>query len=161
MDSLLIAHFLEAIYPRRMLTLSSPLGSEIIAQTRAISGAAYRASITPRETHVLCPRSQAYFRRTREAALGHPLEELLDLETEDEVWAAAEAGMGPVGELMKTHRVEGPFILGAKPSWDDFVIVGSVLTARVVEMGVFERLLGFPGYAELYEACKPLMAKED
>ena len=79
-----------------------------------------------REIGILSPRAQEYFRRTREASLGHRLEDLLDPDKEEQCWNAVGDGMRAVGELMRTHKVDGPFILGARPSYTDFFITGSL-----------------------------------
>jgi hypothetical protein len=52
----------------------------------------------------MLPRSQEYFRRTREASLGHRLEDLLDGDKEDQVWDGGSEVLGAVGDLIRTHR---------------------------------------------------------
>ena len=161
MDSVLIAQFLESTYPDPPVPLTSELGREILAKSRAAVGAAFRASVMPREIGILSPRSQEYFRRTREASLGHRLEDLLDPDKEEQEWNALGDGMRAVGKLMQTHKADGPFVLGARPSYTDFFITGSLQSARVVDEGVFQRTIQYPGYKEIYEACLPLMEKKD
>lgn len=157
MDSTPIAKFLEATYPTPPLSLTSELGRTIELRARSVVGPTFRASVLPREINILSPRAQEYFRRTREAALGHKLEELLD--EEEGSWKAVSDGMKEVGELMRTNAAEGPFVLGAKPSYTDFFIAGSLQSARVVEETVFERHMKYAGYKEVYEACLPYLAK--
>ncbi|KAL5351125.1 hypothetical protein ACLOAV_002976 [Pseudogymnoascus australis] len=157
MDSTPIAKFLEATYPTPPLPLTSELGRTIELRARSVVGPTFRASVLPREINILSPRAQEYFRRTREAALGHKLEDLLD--EEEGSWKAVNDGMKEVGELMRTNAAEGPFVLGAKPSYTDFFIAGSLQSARVVEETVFERHMKYAGYKEVYEACLPYMAK--
>jgi glutathione S-transferase len=159
MDSAIIAQFLETAYPDPPVPLTSDFGREIEAKARAAVGKAFRVSMMPREIRILSPRSQEYFRRTREALLGHQLEDLLDQNEETRIWNALEDNMRSVGELMQTHKEEGPFILGANPSDTDFFIVGSLQSARVVDEGIFERLTKFSGYKELYQACLPYLEK--
>ena len=161
MDSVLIAQFLESTYPDPPVPLTSELGREIEAKARAVVGTAFRTSVMPREMGILSPRSQEYFRRTREASLGHRLEDLLDPDKEEQVWNAVGDGMRAVGELMRTHKANGPFVLGARPSYTDFLITGSLQSARVVDEGVFQRIIKYPGYKEIYEACLPYMEKMD
>lgn len=161
MDSAPIAQFLESTYPDPPVPLTSELGHEIEAKARAVVGRAFGRSVMPREINILSPRSQEYFRRTREASLGHRLEDLLDPDKEDETWNAVGEGMRTVGELMQTHKADGPFILGARPSYSDFFIAGSLQCARVVDEGVFQRNIKYPGYGEIYEACLPYMEKKD
>lgn len=40
---------------------------------------------------------------------------------------------------MEMNQDEGPFILGARPSYTDFFVVGSIQSARVIDEGVFQR----------------------
>ena len=159
MDSTLIAQFLESTYPDPPVPLTSELGREIEAKARDLIGPTFRVSITPRETGVLSPRAAEYFRRTREADLGHRLEDELDKEEQN--WNAIGDGLRVLGELMQTHQADGPFVLGARPSYTDFFITGSLQSARVVDEGVFQRIFKNPGFKEVYEACLPYMEKRD
>ncbi|TKA77612.1 hypothetical protein B0A55_03137 [Friedmanniomyces simplex] len=144
MDSHPIAHFLESTYPDPPIPLTSPLGTEIELQARAVIGKVFRTCILPREIHILSPRAQEYFRRTREADLGGKrLEELLGEGEEERSWEAAGKGMRGVGELLRTNRAEGPF------------------AARVVDEGVFGRVVVLPGFRDVYEACLPYMERKD
>lgn len=161
MDSVPIAQFLESTYPDPPLTLTSDLGREIESKARSGSGKTVRSSIMPREIRILAPRSQEYFRRNAEAAIGHRLEDLLDDDKEDRAWKEVADDMRHVGELLLTNKTKGPFILGAQPSITDFFITASLQSARMIDEGVFQRMVQFPGYGEIYEACQPFMDKRD
>lgn len=161
MDSVPIAQFLESTYPDPPVPLTSELGREIEAKARSVIGAVFSTSMMPREIDILSPPSQEYFRRTREASLGHRLEDLLDPAKEEQSWNAVSDGMRALGELMQTHKADGPFVLGSRPSYTDFFIAGSIQCARVVDEGVFQRNIEYPGYREIYEACLPYMEKKD
>ncbi|KAJ6186291.1 hypothetical protein N7519_007592 [Penicillium mononematosum] len=134
MDSLPIAQFLESTYPVPPVPLTSELGREIETKARSVLGKAIYSSVMPREIRILSPRSQEYFRRTREASLGHRLEDLLDGDKEDRVWDGVSEVLGAVGDLIRTHNADGPF------------------STRVVDEGVFQRIIKYPGYGEVYEA---------
>ncbi|KAF2024340.1 hypothetical protein EK21DRAFT_104750 [Setomelanomma holmii] len=125
----------KSTYSDPPLQLTSDLGQEI--ESKACT------AIGP----ILSPRPQEYFRRTREAALG--------------AWTDVEHKMRAVGELMLTNKGEGTFVLGANLSATDFFVAGSLHAARVVDEGVFERIMGFPEYGEVYEACVGWMEKRD
>lgn len=161
MDSAPIAQFLESTYPDPPVPLTSELGREIEAKARSVAGTVFRMSVMPREIGILSPRAQEYFRRTREASLGHRLEDLLDPDKEEKAWDAVSDGMRAVGELMRKNKAEGPFVLGDRPSGTDFFIAGSLQSARTVDEGVFQRNMKYPGYREIYEACLPYMEKKD
>lgn len=160
MDSTPISEFLESTYPDPPLPLTSELGRQIEAQSRGAIGPLHRRSVMPREIRILSPRSQEYFRRRTETHLGHPLEQLLDSGKEERDWKAATEGIRAVGELMQTHKADGPFILGAQPSYSDFFVAGSLQCTRVIDEGVFRRYMEYPGYKDIYEACLPYMERK-
>lgn len=161
MDSAPISCFLEATYPDHPVPLESELGLDIELRARAVVGATMSKSLMPREVNILSPRAAEYFRRTREAAIGRKLEDLLDPAAEDQAWAEADGVADAVGRLIRTNAAEGPFVLGARPSYTDFFIAGALQSARTIHEGVFGRLEKYPGYSDVYSACLPYMAKND
>ncbi|KAH8626861.1 Glutathione S-transferase N-terminal domain protein [Alternaria alternata] len=161
MDSVLIAQFLEATYPDRPIPLTSELGREIESKSRTVIGPIFRDSVMPREVKILSPRSQEYFRQTREAAFGCKLEELLDSEKEGLAWRKVEDDICAVEQLLLTNEKEGQFILGARPSATDFFLAGSLHAARMVDESVFARIAKYPGYKKIYEACVPYMQGQE
>lgn len=161
MDSAPISRFLEETYPEPTVPLESELGNEIAARARAVVGATMSKSLMPREVKILAPRAAEYFRRTREAALGKQLEDLLDPAAEDQAWADLDEVVTGVSKLIRTNAAEGPFVLGARPSYTDFFIAGAMQSARTIDEGVFGRLFKYPGYSDIYSACLPYMARAD
>ncbi|KAM0318093.1 hypothetical protein ACHAPQ_010812 [Fusarium lateritium] len=161
MDSPAIAEFLESTYPNPPLPLTSDLGREIEAQARSAMAPALRISIQPREILILSPRSQEYFRAKTETHLGCKLEDSIDQESEEKAWADVGKKMESLGELMMTNKADGPFLLGAQPSYTDFFIAASLQSTRTVDEGVFKRCIVYPGFKAIYEACLPWMEKKD
>lgn len=159
MDSIPISEFLESTYPEPSVPLTSELGTEIVGKVRSLVAPTFYRSVMPREVHILSPRAQEYFRRAREDRFGKTLEELL--EGEEERWQAVDADRHAVGELLRTNKALGPFILGARPSYSDFFIAGSLQSVKVIDEGVFQRSVQCPGYKDIYEACLPYMEKKD
>ncbi|KAJ5710913.1 hypothetical protein N7488_005069 [Penicillium malachiteum] len=156
-----IAEFLESSYPEPLLTILSELGTKIQTQARNVAWSTFRNSVVPREYHLFSPQSQEFFRRTREATIGQPLEDLLDSNKEDENWEAIDPKMQKVNTLLLTNSAQGPFILGEQPSYADFFIAGLLQCARTVEESVFQRLVRYPGFEQVYNACLPFMEKRD
>ena len=161
MDSLPVTQFLCATYPSPPLPLTSPLGTEIESLARTTIALSFSASLMPREIHILSPKSQAYFRRTREAMLKQPLENLLEGDKEEKAWEGAEEKIRAVGELLLTNREEGRFVLGREPSYTDFFIAGALQSARVIHEETWGRMVAFPGFGSVYEACAPFMKRKD
>ncbi len=161
MDSVPIAQFLESTYPDPPVSITSELGREIEAKSRSVVGRVFGISVMPREIRILSLRAQEYFRRTREASLGHRLEDLLNADKEEKCWNDVGDGMRAISELMQTHKADGPFVLGAQPSFTDFFIAGSLQSARVVDEEVFQRNMKYAGFKGIYQACLPYMEKKD
>ncbi|KAJ5562176.1 hypothetical protein N7461_000937 [Penicillium sp. DV-2018c] len=153
LESSRIAEFIETTYPTPPLPLHSELGQIVEAASRK-TYLVLACSIIPREINILSPRSQAFFRKTREAAFGKPLEELMH-EDEDQSWAAIDGQLQAASDLIQTNKADGPFILGAKPSYSDFFLAGSLQSARMIDESVFQRLVKYPGFRGVYEACLP------
>lgn len=151
MDSVVITQFIHDLHPDPPFVLSSDLGNEIEMRSRGAIGKAFRVSIAPRELQILASRSQEYFRQTREAELGHPLEDLL--KHEDKIWASAADEQEAVSALLKTNSKDGPFVLGNVPSITDFFIVGALQSAKVVDSEVWDRVVKYDGFLNLYKAC--------
>ena len=161
MDSAAIAQFLESTYPEPAVPLTSELGREIEAKSRSIVGRTFGGSIMPREINILSPRSQEYFRRTQEASIGRRLEDVLDLAKEEQDWLAIDPELRAVGELMRTNKAEGPFVLGARPTYTDFFIAGALQSARMVHEDTFQRSAKYPGFKDIYEGCRPYMERNN
>jgi len=161
MDSAPISQFLESTYPDPPLPLTSDFGREIENKTFALLSPALYSLLTPRELAVLSPRSEEYFRRTREAFLGHRVEDLLNPEKEEELKKAVDEGIGTIGELLQTHRADGPFVLGARPTYTDFFIAGSLEFVKLLDHELFSGMVKHPGYGELYDACQQYMEQKD
>jgi glutathione S-transferase len=157
MDSAPIAEFLETTYPSPPLPLSSELGRSIESQARLAVGAVFRAALTPREVDVLSPRAAEYFRQTREAKLGHPIEKLGEGDKEEKAWQVMDEKVRAASELMSSNKTEGPFVLGARPSYSDFVIAGALQNARMIHEPTFTRITEYSGFGDIYEACLPWM----
>ena len=160
MGSGTISEFLESKYPTKPVTLKSDLGKRIELDARSAAGIPFTHSVTPRERDILSPRSAEYFQRTREAALGVRLDDMLGAD-EEASWNSVHDSLTAVSELMLTNSSDGPFILGAEPSYSDFTIAGILQCSREVDERVWERLVRYPGFARIYEGCEPLMDKRD
>lgn len=159
MDSTLIAPFLNSTYPLPSLPLSSPLGETIQNQSRNVLAPVFRISIMPRELLILSPRSQDYFRVTREKSLGCSLETLLEGNKEEELWEGINEKMEELAGLMRTNADQGPFLSGKNPNYIDFFIAGSLQSVRIVNDGVWKRCVKYPGFMDIYMACLPWMKK--
>lgn len=157
MDSPAIAEFIETTFPSPPVIMSSELGTEVEARARATGSKVMVSAVLPREVDILAPRAAQWFRSTREASLGRTLEE--QLATEDEAWAAADAQLREVSDLLERNKDKGPYILGKDISYADMFIAGANQSTRMVHEGSFERFMAYPGFERIYRALEPLMEK--
>ena len=160
MNSGPIAEFLEKTYPHpAVVPVDSGPAQEIAARSRSSIGRASQASLIPREIKILSPRSQEYFRRTREEALGQPLENLLA--EEEQRWEAVKTELQAINDLLLATKSGKPYLLGSQPSSTDVFLGGALQSMRVIDQGIFERVAQYPGYRAVYDSMVEFMDKRD
>ncbi|TFK35754.1 hypothetical protein BDQ12DRAFT_687874 [Crucibulum laeve] len=125
-DSLLIAAYLDKTYPDTPKLL--PAGTEAL-QTAFVDafmskfGSSWQLSI-PLLLKLLLPSNVDFYVRTRSAALGKPLLDILPVGEEREAqWKSLKAGLSVVDAWYQKNG-GGPFIMGNTPSFADFVVGG-------------------------------------
>lgn len=160
MNSGTIAKFIEQTYPESGMAPWDPAKDELTELMRSSIGPVMQASLVPREIHILSPRAQEYFRRTREARLGVPIESLLEGDREDKAWATIDADLRAMAERLLVDR-PGPFTRSDRPSRRDFFVAGSMESARIIDDGVFQRLHAYGGFGAVYDACLLWMNKRN
>ncbi|KAG6872892.1 hypothetical protein C0995_005597 [Termitomyces sp. Mi166 len=129
-DSALIAQYLDKAYPNTPKLF--PPGSHAL-QYAFIDALGYklepiRAFALPASHAILNPRSKEYFRRTREAHFGKPLEDIAPKgEVAIEEWAKVEKGLNDVAVWLEKGKENGPYFLGQEPAFVDFVLAAHLL----------------------------------
>ncbi len=129
-DSFAIAVYLEETYP----DLPTLFGGE---GGRAAARFIERWSLSAVHPHVvttalldihamLSPQDQAYFRQSREARFGRPLEEVAA--GRDEARATLHAALEPLRSMLAVQ----PFIGGERPLFSDYIVAGAFQWLRVV-----------------------------
>lgn len=124
-DSSRIAEYLEAQYPAcPRIFPHDTIGLQIDFHDRMSAKlSALWDFVVPAMLARLVPASQAYYRRTREAAWGVPIEKIAPAGGRFvEEWDKVRAGFAQVAGWYAKMRAEGPFIMGAQASWADFVV---------------------------------------
>jgi glutathione S-transferase len=126
-DSWVIAEYLDATYPK------SPLldGNQARAYCRWIHHWAERVIhplvvpiILKGVLKVLHPADMDYFRRTREASFGKPLEQVVD--ESPEALARLSGALAPVRRVLR----ESAFLSGSSPAFGDYIVFGTFQWAR-------------------------------
>lgn len=121
-DSVKIVPELEKLAPSPPLHVDSPFHQKV--QDAVIKCMELAPIMMPRvPARILNEPSAEYFYRTREVKWGMTLPELEKSDKAKNAWTAAEPGFKKLKELI--HEDEnGPFFMGATPSYADFVAVG-------------------------------------
>jgi len=134
-ESLKIAEYLDKTYPDTpALFPHNSLGLQT-AFTAAFSSnlSAIWEFILPATCFKLNPPSHEYFRRTREAAFGKKMEELVPTGEEGAVkWAKFQKALGTVDGWYSKNGGKGPFLLGETPSWADLVVASYLIWFRII-----------------------------
>ncbi|KAI4120318.1 MAG: hypothetical protein LQ341_007559 [Variospora aurantia] len=157
-DSGAIARELEKRYPSPSLHLDIPQQAAIEALWSKMIPSLFPA-ITPKlVADLLTERSAAYVVETRERALNVKISdwEKIDANT---VWAEAAPALTEFGDVLREKG--GPFVLGAEPSYADFMVVAGMQFMKAVSEGTFERFVGADeALGRLYEASKQWVEKD-
>lgn len=182
-DSKKIATALESRYPEPSLHLDA---SELKEVEDALMPAFHPLipNFIPRvPRNILNPSSAEYFNKTRTERFGMPLDELEKKQGGPQAYEAAKEPWGKMLEIVKRNS-DGPFVLGkeglstllhintkarcvinanaAAVSYADFVIVSAIEFGKRTGEDNFKAIMNFdPAFKELYEACKPWLARDD
>lgn len=133
-DSILIAEYLDATYPGTPLLIPAgthALQHAFIAAHRDTVDALWQFAL-PATNPKLNPRSEEYFRRTREIRFGGRVLEDVVPKGEDRVkqWKEFEDGYGKIDAWLQ--RGKGPFLMGDTVSFGDFVVAGYILWSKKI-----------------------------
>lgn len=118
MDSVPISEALEKRFPEPSLHLDSPLLSKAKEVLPPVFEA-LRGVWMPKVPNVLPPRSAEYFRRTRAAKFGLPLDEYAKVHGGDKAWSNAEPKIQAIADLVKTNG--GPFVMGKERKFSGYL----------------------------------------
>jgi glutathione S-transferase len=129
-DSWTIANYLEDNYPGRPSLFGGEGGRAMGRMLNwwgdiAVIGGIFPLIVADIPTH-LKPVDAAYFRRTREARFGKPLEEVVA--GRDKSVENFRRGLEPLRQTLKTQAYLG----GAAPNYADYIVFGGFQWARVV-----------------------------
>lgn len=163
MDSRAIAEALEKLQPEPSLHMDD--GETIDRTLKTIVGihGCLGPIVMPRVPDLLNPRSEQYFRETREKRFGMPLHEVAKSEKAGEsAWEAAEPLLNDLKSIVNEDQ-QGPYVLGQEPSFSDLIIAGFFAFEKKVDRGdLYDRLLAYDAsFPELVKACQKWFERDD
>jgi glutathione S-transferase len=129
-DSWVIANYLEDKFPDRPSLLGGDGGRAMARMLNwwgdiAVVGGIFPLVVADIPEH-LGPVDADYFRKTREARLGKPLEQVRDVR--DAAVAGFRRSLEPMRQTLKTQ----PYLGGDKPNYADYIVFGGFQWARVI-----------------------------
>ena len=129
-DSWAIANYLEDKYPDQPSLFGGPGGRAMARMLNwwgdiAIVGGIFTMIVADIPDH-LAPADAAYFRQSREARFGKPLEEIAA--NRDSAVNGFRKSLDPMRLTLKTQ----PFLGGGAPNYADYIVFGGFQWARVV-----------------------------
>lgn len=129
-DSWVIANYLEDSYPDRPSLFGGEGGRAMARMLNwwgdiAVIGGMFPLIVADIVEH-LRPVDQVYFRQSREARLGRPLEEVAA--SRDKTVENFRRGLDPMRLTLKTQ----PFLGGGAPNYADYIVFGGFQWARAV-----------------------------
>lgn len=159
MDSANIAPALEQLKPEPSLLLMEQ-GSidEAHSCIWAVFGsliAEFNASVPEK---LLVQEDVGWWKQDRAKRLGMSIEELLEKKGGENAWQDAKKGFKKIERFLREHKQdEGPFAMGSRPSYADFVLLAFVEMARrfMVEDDLERFMSQVEGLKAFHEAGKP------
>ncbi|KAI5117605.1 hypothetical protein M0805_006718 [Coniferiporia weirii] len=135
-DSIEIAAYLDEAYPETPALIPPNTRAAIELFTHVFNAenpAAIFPIMLPASNSILNPKSEEYFRRTREKAFGKKLEEIAPPGLiRDEIWGKVKSGLERLGSFYDKNGVDKLFFLGDTFTFADAIVGGYLLWIKVV-----------------------------
>lgn len=159
------AETLESRYAEPTIHLDEHLHRNIQTIVDEAASQAFPLALIICVRRCLPERSAAFLLEDRKKRFGISLEDLAKYKGE-ESWQAGEAPGGSFGklkdELQKHKKDDGPFVLGSKVSYGDFIIAGFFECVERVDKTLYDRLIGYDeSFKSLHEVCRPWLERDD
>jgi glutathione S-transferase len=162
MESRMIVDKLEVLYPDPSLHLEAKAHDEILPALGKAVNAARPMILAAVWRNVLREPSASFFAEDRRQRFGKTLDQLEQDDGGDKGWAAAQKALECLRLEMKQHKNDdGPFLLGSRVSYGDFLITAIFTWLERADSRVFERFVGYDeSFRRVYEACRPWLERD-
>ena len=164
--SIKIAEQVESVWPEPSLKLDTKLHEPVADAVMNVAKAIWADALLLCVRHCLTEKSAVWFSEDRDKHFGMSLEEFAANYGGEDAWKAAEALSGPLENLKdvltKQREDVGPFALGTRVSYGDFVAVSLFECFERMDEKTYERPVGFETcFKDLHEACQPWLQRAD
>ncbi|TDZ41205.1 Glutathione S-transferase-like protein ustS [Colletotrichum trifolii] len=153
MNSKIIVKRLEKDYPEPPLHLDSELTQKSLDLASGLFDSLHAVLLPLVPRHILGHRSAEYFWRTRKEVFQMSLDELEEKKGGEAAWEAAKQPIADAEALL--NKTEGPFFLGDKVSYADFLFVSFLFFVKRLNEEHYQRIAKqAPAADRLYRACE-------
>lgn len=159
MNSVAIAAKLEELYPEPSHHLDLDLHEKAQAILPRIARPLLPELMPKIRDELVTNHGMDHWAGAREKLFGMSIDELCQTRGGDQAWVAAEPGRQELKQFMRSHKIDnGPFALGSKASYADFIIAALLISAQRAGQDVLDHfLLGDARLRALWDACQPLL----
>lgn len=158
MNSLLITPKLDELYPEPSLQLGTKEQDEVQEVVDSIVKPLIPYWLPKVARNVLNDEDKAWMYEVRAPEAKVPLEEWERMPA-DEIWANAKPSIEKLVALLERHN--GPFVMGEKPSYGDFVIVAFLKMFERMGNEDLGRFIEFPSIKALWDASAQWVQRDD
>ncbi|KAK1517630.1 uncharacterized protein CCOS01_11887 [Colletotrichum costaricense] len=160
MNSAKIIKRIEADYPEPPLYIDSEVLQPMYDLLSKTFGALVAVLLPNVPRKMLGEYSAEYFHRTRAEMFGVSLDELEKTKGGDEAWANAKQPLEGLAKLL--DKTDGPYFLGDKVSYTDFVFVGFLYFVKRAGEEHYQRVVQHcESFDKIYQACEKWLERND
>ena len=161
MDSAAIASELEGLHPNPSLHLDNGFPAKLGPILGKAAGPLVPVFMPRIGRDMIVDESYDWFQEARGKRFGMPLDDLEKSKGGDQAWEAARPGIIELKEFVGAHKQDdGPFILGSKVCYADFLVASMMEALRRIGDDLYESLVKVAGddsLRQLHEACQQWM----
>jgi len=163
MDSTAIAKKLEVIHLSPSLHLETGTQDKAKAVMGRLAGPLLPVFMPRIGRNLIVDSALEHFYSTKKKGLGMSLDEFEAAKGGEQAWQAAQPGLEALKALLTDNKVDqGPFILGSKVSYGDFVVVAMLEGLRRIDQKIYDRIAKTDVSVELlHRACKKWMENDE
>ena len=164
MDSAAIASKLESLHPNPPLHLDNGIPAKLGPIIGKVTFPILPVFMPRIGRDMIVEENYEWFQRARGERFGMPLDQLEKEKGGEQAWEAAKPGLVELVEFVKEQkRDEGPFLLGSKVCYGDFLIASMMEALRRIGDDLYEKIIKLSGddsLQKLHETCQKWM-KDD
>lgn len=162
-DSAVIAERLQTLHPNPPISLNTELQAEADRAIHLLFMPLVTTYMSCLAHNIISEPVLPAWTASREKLFGFSFEEAEKTKDVQKSWEAARPGFDVMKALITEHKQDdGPFILGSRVSYADFIILAGFEAFKRAGDGMFEKAMAMdPKFGEIYAAAKDWFSKDE